>query len=229
MTQSEWSRRIEAKFRKLMAEQGGVILDDCGPGEWYLIRCAVGHELKVHSGQVGYRAEICRVCVPNIATARSKRDFYERLSGAGVTLLESGWLGAYTPHRGRCAVGHETTFTPSSVGSGHGCRVCAGMVWDDFYVVHDPESRRLKFGITSGDPRSRLGHHRRDGFTVTVRLFVGLPGETAPQMERDVLAALQRAGERPVRGREYYADHVVPLVLEIVDSYPRLARADCPS
>jgi hypothetical protein len=100
------------------------------------------------------------------------------------------------------------------------CRYCAGKAWDAFYVVADESAALLKFGITTGNGRSRLNDHRRDGFGTVYRFLPGLPGDTAPCLEREVQATLRLAGEVPVRGREYYRDHVTALVLDVVDHYP---------
>jgi hypothetical protein len=143
----------------------------------------------------------------------------------GATLLETEWLGNGQPHRVRCASGHECAPRPDAIQSGQGvCRKCAGKAWDVFYVVVDSNAELLKFGITSGNGQRRLRHHRREGFTTVHRLLSGLPSDTAPRLERDVLAALRLAGEEPVRGREYYPDRVTALVLDIVDNYPSVPR-----
>ncbi|WP_435595893.1 hypothetical protein [Streptomyces albogriseolus] len=88
-----------------------------------------------------------------------------------------------------------------------------------FYVVVDEISGTLKFGITSGDPRPRLGIHARDGFDRVVRLYEGLPGDLAPRLERAVRAALRDAREAPVRGREYFPARALGLVLDVVDGW----------
>ncbi|BBC30035.1 hypothetical protein SGFS_013290 [Streptomyces graminofaciens] len=103
--------------------------------------------------------------------------------------------------------------------------MCAGKAWDVFYVVVDEINDTIKFGITSGDPRPRLGMHARDGFGDVVRLVEGLPGDLAPRLERAVLAALRDAREAPVRGREYFPAHVLPLVLDLVDGWTAGAPA----
>jgi hypothetical protein len=88
-----------------------------------------------------------------------------------------------------------------------------------FYVVADEINGTVKFGITSGDPRPRLGIHARDGFGSVVRLIEGLPGDLAPRMERAVRGALRDAREAPVRGREYFPSRVLGLVLDVVDGW----------
>jgi hypothetical protein len=59
------------------------------------------------------------------------------LEALGATLLEAEWLGKDTPHRIRCAAGHEGTTRPSNVRQGNGlCRICAGS---------DPQTAALNF------------------------------------------------------------------------------------
>jgi hypothetical protein len=130
------------------------------------------------------------------------------------------YVNSQTPVRLRCATGHECRPRPSAVLSGDGiCRTCAGKVWDVFYIVADPAAHRVKFGITSGDPRPRLRTHRRGGYQGVVRLLTDLPGTTAPDMEDAVQAALALAGLRPVLRREYYDISALPVVLDVVDNW----------
>jgi hypothetical protein len=147
--------------------------------------------------------------------------FRARLAELAAVLLEVRWLGARTPHRVRCAAGHECAPRPDHVVSGAGpCRICAGQIWDAFYVVADLSAGQIKFGITSGDPGPRLRHHRAAGYRDVVRLMVGLPGTAAPEIESAALAALALAGFRPVRGREYYDVAALAVVLDVADNYP---------
>ncbi|MEV7123884.1 hypothetical protein, partial [Kitasatospora griseola] len=129
------------------------------------------------------------------------------------------WLGSSQPHRVRCKKGHSSTPRPSDVAQGGGiCRTCAGRSWDVFYVVVDLASNRIKFGISSGDPRPRLSDHARAGFTVVARLLTGLPDAVAPNLEREVITALAQAGVAPIRGREYFDRHSAEaLILACVD------------
>ena len=105
------------------------------------------------------------------------------------------------------------------------CRTCGiaqpgAKPWDVFYVVTDLAMDRIKFGITSGDPRPRLRTHCADGYRKTVRLLTGLPGTVAPEIETAALAALRLAGVQPIRGREYYDASALALVLDVADNYP---------
>ncbi|WP_144317010.1 hypothetical protein [Streptomyces sp. sk226] len=135
--------------------------------------------------------------------------------------MEPKWLGSGKLHRLRCAAGHECAARPNDVQGGDGiCGRCAGHEWDAFYVVLNDDDGHVKFGITSGDPRARLRRHRRDGFLRVVRLLTGLPDDTARGVEKAVIATLQLAREKPVRGREYFDGRVLATVLDIVDHYP---------
>ena len=97
------------------------------------------------------------------------------------------------------------------------CRKCSHRDWDAFYVVTSADV--VKFGVTSGDPRRRLSDHAVKGYTEVVRLIVDLPGMVAHDAELAIRAALESAGERPVRGREYFDISCLALVLDVADSW----------
>ena len=103
--------------------------------------------------------------------------------------------------------------------------MCIGKIWDVFYVVANPATHMIKFGITSGNPRKRLGSHRQHGYTKTIRLTTSLPGTVAADIERAVISALALAGAKPVLRREYYDSAYLAVVLDIADSYPVLLAA----
>jgi hypothetical protein len=94
------------------------------------------------------------------------------------------------------------------------------MVWDVFYVVANRPAARIKFGITSGDPRPRLTVHRRSGYEEILRLMTGLPGIVAPEVESAARAALALAGVVPVQGWEYYDISALAIVLDVADNWP---------
>jgi hypothetical protein len=63
----------------------------------------------------------------NAASLAAEAEFRARLAELGATLLEPEWLGSRTPHRMRCAAGHECRPRPSGVKHGQGiCLTCAG-------------------------------------------------------------------------------------------------------
>lgn len=209
-----------AAFCARIEELGGEVLEAAwlGSGKPHRVRCANGHENRPRPDNV-QRWGICRTCAGN-DTKVAEAAFLARLAQCGATLLEPAWLGASTPHRVRCAQGHDCAPRPHGVLQGDGiCRTCAGKVWDVFYVVVDDINDVVKFGITSGDPRPRLYRHARDGFDCVIRLVEGLPADFAPRLERAVLAALRDAHEAPVRGREYFPARILGLVLDVVDGW----------
>ena len=128
-------------------------------------------------------------------------------------------VGPYTTNNGLvhviCKNGHDCWPRPSSLTIGQGlCAQCAGREWDVFYVVVSSLQRRVKFGITSGDPRARLGNHRRAGYTEVVRVLPERPG--AALLERHVRATLRDADIFPLHGREYFDLEALPVVLGVV-------------
>jgi single CXXC unit len=208
----------ETAFRARLAELGAELLEpyrnSLSP---HRVRCAAGHECAPRPASVQQGDGICRACAGN-DPAVAETAFRARLAELGAELLEP-YRNSLSPHRVRCAAGHESATRPSHVLAGRGaCRFCAGKVWDVFYVVAAPN--RLKFGITSHGGKPRLATHRAAGFHAVVRLMTDLPGETASDIERAVLAALHLAGVGPVRGREYYDIDALALVLDIVDNFP---------
>ena len=65
----------------------------------------------------------------------------------------------------------------------------------------------------------RLGVHAAQGYTEVIRLVTGLPGTSALDVENAVKSALALAGEKPVRGREYFDISCVALILDVADSW----------
>jgi hypothetical protein len=212
----------ERAFRARVAELGGEVLEPKwrGVDRSHRVRCAAGHQCRPRPSGLRGGKGICRICV-GLDPTTAERAFRARVVELGGEVLEPEWRGATTRHRVRCAAGHECMALPNSVQQGMGiCRLCAGKVWDAFYLVIDRARHRLKFGITSGAPGPRLRKHRRAGYVETVRLLIALPGGDAPELERAVLGALRMAGEAPAQGREYFDATVLALVLDVVDNYP---------
>ena len=85
-------------------------------------------------------------------------------------------------------------------------------------VTHASEPR-VKFGITSGDPRPRLNAHRRSGYSNAARLVTRLPGTVALDTETAVKSALTLAGAKPVHGREYFDVSCLPLINDVADGW----------
>lgn len=213
-------------FRTRIAELGGEVLEPkwLGGGTPHLVRCPAGHVRKTRPSGLRQTKGMCYSCRQGPAAWDA---FRAKVATLGGTVLEPEWLGRATSHRVRCASGHETKVWPGSIRNGHGiCRVCSARAWDVFYVVVNDDEDSLKIGITSGNPRPRLYAHRRDGYTTVVRLLPGFPN--AYQLECDVKATLQLAGEKPVRGKEYFDVRTMATVLDIVDNYPLRAIVPAP-
>jgi hypothetical protein len=86
-------------------------------------------------------------------------------------------------------------------------------------VVTSESAHRVKYGISSGDPRPRLTDHRKDGYEKVEMLLTGLPPDIAPRMEQAVKAALRDAGIPPVKGTEYHDIGELGLILDVAQGY----------
>lgn len=216
----------EAAFRAKVAELGGVVLGEYGGAHAKVhVRCAAGHDCYPRPNGVQRGQGVCLTCAGMDSSACEEK-FRARLAELGATPLYGKWLGSGRPHLVRCSAGHDCRPRPGDVLQGSGiCHVCRGGVWDAFYVTASDVA--VKFGITSGDPRPRLRAHARDGLTKVVRLTAALPDGVALSAERRVRAALALAGEKPVRGREYFDVSCLALILDVADSW--LADAAGPS
>ncbi|MFF3654914.1 hypothetical protein [Streptomyces olivochromogenes] len=221
-------KAAEAAFRARLAEVGATLLESqwLGTRKPHRIRCAKGHEGAPHPSSVLRGLGVCRTCArqdPKTAEAA----FRARLDELDATLLEERWLGTNSPHRVRCAEGHECSPRPAGVHQGEGiCRVCAGRIWDVLYVVSDEWGELVKVGITSGDPRRRLSNHRTNGLDQVVRLFTGLPDGVARNVERQVLTELEAAGVFPVWGQEcFYGPRALNRMLDLIDHHPTIRQA----
>lgn len=215
------SRAAETVFRARLAELGATFLESewLGATRPHHVRCAAGHECRPRPADVQQGHGVCRICGGNDPTASEAR-FRALLTEQGVVLLEPKWLGTNSPHRVRCTAGHLSTPRPEHVRHRNLiCRLCAGRIRDAFYVVVTADAERLKFGVTSGDPRRRLASHRRSGYTEIIRLITGLPDSVAMKIEAACREALRLAGAKPIRGREYFDGSALALVLDIADHY----------
>lgn len=207
----------EAAFRALVEGLGGTVLEAAWLGRRipHRVRCPYGHEVAIRPKAL--KRVLCRMCSSRDPRAADAA-FRNHVGELGGIVLETKWLGSHTKHRVRCAEGHEGAVIPGNVMRGGICRRCTSKYWDVFYVVTDDVEDHLKFGVTSHGGQRRLKQHADDGFTTVVRLLKELPD--AYQLECDVKATLRLAGEKPVRGREYFHVRALSTVLDIVDHYP---------
>lgn len=126
---SAQSLRAERAFRERVTELGGTVLET----EWLgsttrrRVRCLVGHEHMVLPASVQQGRGICSTCAGKDSKA-AERAFHDNVTKLGGTVLEPTWLGVSSPHRVRCALGHENSPRPAGLHRGGGlCLTCAGM------------------------------------------------------------------------------------------------------
>lgn len=218
---SPQSARAWLDFRMEVTVQCGTMDEPewLGADQPHRVTCMYGHQVMPRPNDVKKGHAICRVCSGKDPEAAWDA-FRFRVTSQGGEVLEDAWKGNHAPHRVRCVSAHESTPTPASVQQGNGiCRFCR-VRHDVFYVVTGPDS--VKFGVTSGDPAPRLARHASPsggGHTAVERCWTGLPGDDAYQLERDLLQMLGAAGVKPVRGREYFALGVAPVVLTVADAF----------
>lgn len=87
------------------------------------------------------------------------------------------------------------------------------------YVTRNPATSRVKFGITSRDGSYRMKVHRAGGYTEVIRLEAGLSGNLALRIEQRIRLTLATAGAKPVRGREYFSDKYLILIMNEIDNW----------
>lgn len=210
-------------FYARMAELGAVVLGEYRNAFTKVQAiCLAGHECWPTPQAVQQRRGICMKC-SGLDPADAEHAFR-----AGVAELGGVVLGEYrntdTPVHCRCKAGHDCFPRPHGVRSGEGiCRLCVRDEWDAFYVVTSPAA--VKFGVTTGDARIRLRRHAGDGYKDVRYLAVGLPGTTALDTENAVKSALALAGEKPVRGTEYFDLSCLALILDVATSWAVPAAA----
>jgi hypothetical protein len=203
------------------AEVLGVYVNNSTPVD---VRCVFGHVRPVlpsNTQQRGFRCSACAGRDPDLAFA----DFKARLARLPIPITldpsETGWHLNQQTYQAHCAESHPCLPMPNRIKNGRGgCDICANKYSDVFYVVTGPNG--LKFGITSGDPRSRLNDHKRisgGGYDTTVRLWTGLrPFGRAREVELDLKDALAGRCHHALPGtKEYFLAASLPLVLRVLD------------
>lgn len=209
-----------------MAELGGTVIGTYGGYNTAVeCLCPEGHPCNPLPAGLTQGEGMCRKCA-HAKRARAQalvaeRAFRERIAMRGGQVVGE-YVNDSTPVACVCPNGHRCRPRPGSIQRGQGmCAPCAGKDWDSFYVVASPTARRVKFGITTGDPRPRLADHRRASYSETVRVITDLPD--AALLERNILSALRAAGMTSVKGREYFDQAALPLVLDVVDGWAQMA------
>ena len=205
-----------ANFHRAVVEQGAEMLGkSVGAHTRVLVRCSAGHYCHPIPNQVRQRGGLCPTCTgrdPAMAEAR----LYRAVADANAEILGE-YVTARVPVLLRCGAGHLTSPTPDAIQQGQGvCKQC-WYDWSTFYVLINRTLGRVKFGVTSSDPRPRIKAHRGRGYRETVRVLRDFPD--AFRLEQHVIATLRDAGIPPVHGREYYDLDPLPVVLDVVDGW----------
>jgi hypothetical protein len=211
----------EQNFRNRIVELGGICLftEWKGAQPAYHVRCANGHDCYTRPNNVKQGWGICRICA-GVDTDTAERNFRKRVAELGGTCLYESWRGNKEPHHVLCKSEHDCYPRPNSIQKGNGiCYICAGYDHDVFYIVRNPVTDAVKFGITSGDSRSRLSSHRRDGYSEVDRTIENFLRGDARALETNVKRALRDAGIKPVRGREYFPSEAYPVIVDVVDGW----------
>jgi hypothetical protein len=117
---------------------GGEVLEPewLGNDKTHRVRCGAGHECAPMPSNVQQGQGICLICAQR-SPATAWSNFRAAVASLGGEVLEPEWLGARTPHRVRCAAGHECAPRPDDIHRGQGtCRLCVGhdpvMAWANF-------------------------------------------------------------------------------------------------
>jgi hypothetical protein len=209
----------EGAFRARVAELGGRVV-----GEYVSVAipiacvCVNGHPCQPRPADLKRGQGMCRTCA-GLCPVAAERAFRDAVSAQGG-LVVGAYVDSGTPVPVICRLGHACAPNPSNVQRGQGvCHTCRGKVWDAFYVVANPVTNRLKFGITSGSPRHRLTTHRRTGYVEAVRVLPDLADARA--LEGHILNTLRDAGVPAAHGREYFDLGALALVLDVVDGWNR--------
>lgn len=209
----------ESAFLARLTKLGATSLEPAWTGNRapHRVRCPEGHLGAPWPSNVMRGQGVCNTCAhrsTSVArTSAAESAFRTLLDELGATLT-GPWKGTRAPHSVLCPAGHECAPTPTNLKRGSGlCRLCAGKVWDVFYVVasHD----MTKFGITSGDPRPRLRQHQKAGLNC-IGVWTKLPGIAAPSLERELIDLLNEAGVQAVKGREYFPANCLDFVMDVV-------------
>jgi hypothetical protein len=214
------NKSAESEFRARVEALGGAMLGTYVNNKVKVhVRCPEGHDSHPVPQNIFKGGGICRTCSRKDPAA-SEAAFLKRIAELGATPMYDKYRGALKPHHVRCSNGHDCYSRPADVGQGDGiCTRCAHGAHTVFYVLEHESRPAVKFGITARDGRKRLRFHQGDGFT-TARMFVtGLPDGVAADTEKAVIAALALAGDKPVRGREYFDISCLPLIIDVASGW----------
>jgi len=210
----------EAEFRTRVEALGGTPAYTVwrGANHPHHVKCSAGHNCYPAPASVQQGQGICRACV-GLDPAAAEEAYCALVISLGGTPLWDRWRGNKAPTLVRCPQGHTCRPRPNDVQQGSGlCRECAG-AHSVFYVLEHDTQPVVKFGVSNRDGRKRLAKHRGHGYVEVHRLVADLPEGAALAVEDAVKSALALAGEKPVRGWEYFDASCLALILDVADSW----------
>ena len=123
----------EAAFRAILAELGATLLEErwLGAGRPHRIRCKAGHLSAPLPSNVRKRRGVCPVCAGSYR-GKGSEEFFARLRGMGMTIIDTEWKGGGAGHECICPNGHTCYPRPNAVKQGKGvCLTCAGQNMDE--------------------------------------------------------------------------------------------------
>lgn len=187
-----------------------------GANEPHKILCEFNHLCTPSPNNVMRGQGICKICARQDPIF-AEQNFMNLLEELGATPVWDKWIGANKPHKVICRNDHECWVYYSNIYNGRGvCHFCAGMDWDVIYVVMSDKLKRVKFGITSGDPRPRLSAHRSTGYNRTLYIATNID---ARPVETDIKISLAIAGFNPIHGWEYFDINALATIMSTLESY----------
>lgn len=213
----------ELAFRNRVKELGGVVIGPYVKADMPVeVICAEGHTCRPRPGSVNAGQGLCKTCAGQDSSV-AEANFRGRITDLGGTVV-GAYSNAHTPVHVRCREGHDAYPRPNTVRNGQGiCATCVHGRPDVLYLVRNPETGAVKFGVTTGDERPRLRDHRRAGYVEVLRLHTQLSGNVAGEIERLIKRTLRAKGFTSLNNsREYFPAEALDAILEIFCNHPGL-------
>ncbi len=177
-----------------------MVGDYVNTGTHTVFECLKGHKWRATPENI-FRGKGCPHCSGLVKYTKERLN--AKIESRGIQLI-----GEYSNANGKtefkCVCGHEWLGYPGAIISGVGCPKCAKYGFNPhepayFYTV-GLDDHTIGFGITK-DPQTRLGCHARSVRKAVsnfcqLDLFLFEVGETARQLENEVLAAIPCSGSK---------------------------------
>lgn len=210
----------ERKFREKLHELGAAPIYSTwqGANARHKVICVNGHACSTTWGYLQQGGKgVCIIC-SGLDPATAEQNFLRVLQQRGAIPAYGTWGGNKTKLEVLCSENHLCLVEPNKVTQGRNiCTKCTGKGKESFtvfYVVRNPVTYVIKYGVTRGDAYARLSTHKYAGYTEQLYLRTGF--EDAGRLEDAVDIALADAGYEPVQGLEYFRDDCLPYLLSLL-------------